>query len=112
MGRCWREFLLPLYLRLGLGRLLKHDPAMPDEAITLEYLADNVWLTGSPQTLTRRINHLQEQTGGFGYLIITSYDAASERPAWQRSLQLFATQVLPACTTSAHRHHAFAGGRA
>ena len=32
MGRCWREFLLPLYLDLGLGPLLKDDPAMPDEA--------------------------------------------------------------------------------
>jgi hypothetical protein len=42
MGRCWREFLLPLYLGLGLGPLLKRDPAMPDEAIDLDYLADNL----------------------------------------------------------------------
>ena len=33
MGRCWREFLLPIYLGLGLGRFLKHDPSMPDEEV-------------------------------------------------------------------------------
>ena len=27
----WREFLLPLYLELGLGSFLKRDPSMPDE---------------------------------------------------------------------------------
>ena len=36
IGRCWREFLLPLYLDLGLGPLLKEDPAMPDEAVDVE----------------------------------------------------------------------------
>src|SRR5210317_1911808 len=42
MGRCWREFLLPTYLGLGLGPLLKLDQSMPDEAVDLEYLADHL----------------------------------------------------------------------
>ena len=50
MGRCWREFLLPIYLGLGLGPFLKIDPEMPDDAIDLEYLAENLWLVGSPDT--------------------------------------------------------------
>ena len=111
VGRCWREFLLPLYLSLGLAPLLKRDPAMPDEAIDLQYLADNVWLTGSPDTVIARIHDLQEQTGGFGYLIVTSYDATAERPAWERSLQLLARDVLPACATPKRRHNASAGAR-
>jgi alkanesulfonate monooxygenase SsuD/methylene tetrahydromethanopterin reductase-like flavin-dependent oxidoreductase (luciferase family) len=97
MGRCWREFLLPLYLGLGLGPLLKRDPSMPDEAVDLEYVADNLWLVGSPDTVARRIRELQEQTGGFGYLLITSYDAVDERQAWERSLHLLIDEVLPAC---------------
>jgi alkanesulfonate monooxygenase SsuD/methylene tetrahydromethanopterin reductase-like flavin-dependent oxidoreductase (luciferase family) len=88
---------LPLYLGLGLGPLLKRDPSMPDEDVDLEYLADNLWLVGSPDTVTRRIRELQEQTGGFGYLLITSYDTVDERQSWERSLQLLIDEVLPAC---------------
>ena len=100
MGRCWREFLLPIYVGLGLGPLLKRDPSMPDEAIDLEYLADNLWLVGSPETVAGRIMDLQAQTGGFGYLTIVSYDATDERESWDRSLQLLMDQVLPRCQVS------------
>jgi alkanesulfonate monooxygenase SsuD/methylene tetrahydromethanopterin reductase-like flavin-dependent oxidoreductase (luciferase family) len=95
MGRCWREFLLPIYLGLGLGPLLKLYPSMPDEAIDLEYLADNLWLVGSPETVADRILDLQAKTGGFGHLTIVSYDATDERESWDRSLQLLMSDVLP-----------------
>ena len=109
MGRCWREFLLPLYLGLGLGPFLKHDPAMPDEAIDLDYLADNLWLVGSPTTVADRIVDLQEQTGGFGYLVSVAYDAADERGPWVRSLRLLAEEVLPAFVAAGVRDDAVAG---
>jgi alkanesulfonate monooxygenase SsuD/methylene tetrahydromethanopterin reductase-like flavin-dependent oxidoreductase (luciferase family) len=97
MGRCWREFLLPVYLGLGLGPLLKEDPAMADEDISLEYLADKLWLVGSPDTVADRIIDLQAQTGGFGHLTIVSYNASGEQEAWDRSLQLLMNDVLPRC---------------
>ena len=95
MGRCWREFLLPIYLGLGLGRFLKLDPSMPDEAVDLEYLADNLWLVGSPETVADRILDLQARTGGFGYLLAVSYDATDELPSWERSLTLLMEEVRP-----------------
>jgi alkanesulfonate monooxygenase SsuD/methylene tetrahydromethanopterin reductase-like flavin-dependent oxidoreductase (luciferase family) len=95
MGRCWREFLLPIYLGLGLGPFLKRDPSMPDEAVDLEYLADNLWFVGSPKTVADRILELQDRTGGFGYLLIVSYDATTELQSWERSLQLLMDEVLP-----------------
>jgi hypothetical protein len=48
------------------------DPSMPDEAVDLEYLADNLWFVGSPQNLADRLLSLQERTGGFGPLTIVS----------------------------------------
>ena len=48
MGRCWREFLLPLYLGLGLGPLLKGDPLLPDEAIDLEHWPQRPLRRGDP----------------------------------------------------------------
>jgi len=109
MGRCWREFLLPLYLGLGLGPLLKRDPAMPDEAIDLDYLADNLWFVGSPTTVAERIMDLQKQTGGFGYLLLVSYDAADEREPWVRSLRLLVEEVLPACAAEEDHSATVAG---
>lgn len=95
MGRCWRQFLLPIYLGLGLGRFLKRDPSMPDEAVDLEYLVDNLWFVGSPQTVANRILDLHERTGGFGRLLIVSYDATDELEPWERSLQLLINEVRP-----------------
>ena len=112
MGRCWREFLLPLYLGLGLGPLMKRNPSMPDEAIDLDYLADSLWLVGSPTTVADRIMDLQEQTGGFGYLVFVSYDAADERGPWVRSLRLLAEEVLPAFVAAGVRDDAVAGALA
>jgi alkanesulfonate monooxygenase SsuD/methylene tetrahydromethanopterin reductase-like flavin-dependent oxidoreductase (luciferase family) len=111
MGRCWHEFLLPLYLGLGLGSLLKRDPSTPDDAIDLEYVADNLWLVGSPETVASRICELEKQTGGFGYLVITSYDAVDERDPWEQSLRLLVDEVLPACTGSEAGRETVAGGR-
>jgi alkanesulfonate monooxygenase SsuD/methylene tetrahydromethanopterin reductase-like flavin-dependent oxidoreductase (luciferase family) len=99
MGRCWKEFLLPLYFRLGLGPMLKLDAEMPDEAVDLDYLAEQLWLTGSPETVAAKINSLQKSTGGFGFLLMTSYDASSERESWEYSLQLMVEEVLPLCTS-------------
>jgi alkanesulfonate monooxygenase SsuD/methylene tetrahydromethanopterin reductase-like flavin-dependent oxidoreductase (luciferase family) len=97
MGRCWREFLLPLYVELGLSPLLKGAPEMPDDALTVEYLADHLWLVGSPDTVIDKIMTLQEAAGGFGYLVTVSYDSNDELPQWERSLRLLADRVQPAC---------------
>jgi alkanesulfonate monooxygenase SsuD/methylene tetrahydromethanopterin reductase-like flavin-dependent oxidoreductase (luciferase family) len=97
MGRCWREFLLPLYLRLGLGSLLKLHADMRDEDIDVPYLAKHLWMVGCPDTVKRRIDDLQAGSGGFGRLLIVSYDASEERASWERSLELLMSEVLPAC---------------
>jgi alkanesulfonate monooxygenase SsuD/methylene tetrahydromethanopterin reductase-like flavin-dependent oxidoreductase (luciferase family) len=101
MGRCWREFLLPLYLQLGLGRLLKKDHSMADEDIDLPYLAENLWIVGSPATVAGRIRDLQMSSGGFGRLLIVCYDAQDERAVWHRSLEMLMQQVHPMCSVAA-----------
>jgi alkanesulfonate monooxygenase SsuD/methylene tetrahydromethanopterin reductase-like flavin-dependent oxidoreductase (luciferase family) len=97
MGRCWREFLLPIYLGLGFGQFLTDDPSIPDDAVDLEYLADNLWFVGSPTTVADKILELHQQTGGFGHLLTVSYDSTDERESWDRSLRLLIDEVLPRC---------------
>ncbi len=108
MGRCWQEFLLPLYLQLGLGAHLKIDPKMADEDITLDYLCDRLWVVGSPTTVATRLQELDQAVGGFGTLLITSYDVQDERASWERSLSLLTEQVLPLCQSTAATNSATA----
>ena len=66
----------------------------------LEYLADNLLLVGSPETVAGKIQRLYEETGGFGHLLIVSYDTTGERETWERSLRLLMEEVLPRCPST------------
>ena len=57
-----------------------------------------------------RIMDLQAQTGGFGHLLIVSYDATDERASWDRSLQLLMNDVLPRCQISDRPQQKSIGG--
>jgi limonene 1,2-monooxygenase len=81
---------------LGLGALMKRDEEQPDEDLTLEWMVENIpWIIGSPEDCIRQIKALQEKTGGFGGLIINSRDWVTSEQ-WERSLELFAREVMPA----------------
>jgi alkanesulfonate monooxygenase SsuD/methylene tetrahydromethanopterin reductase-like flavin-dependent oxidoreductase (luciferase family) len=94
IGRDYRDYFLPLLsLSRGVGGL-KLEESMPDSAVTLEYLADNVWLVGSPETVARQIRELHAAVGGFGALLIGATDWP-DASVWDRSMRLFATEVVP-----------------
>jgi len=94
LGRDYGDYFLPLLsLTRGLNGL-KMEEAMPDSAITLDYLCDNVWLVGSPETVARKIRALYDEIGGFGGLLIGATDWP-DASIWERSMRLFATDVAP-----------------
>jgi alkanesulfonate monooxygenase SsuD/methylene tetrahydromethanopterin reductase-like flavin-dependent oxidoreductase (luciferase family) len=94
IGRDYRDYFLPLLSQTrGLGTL-KIEPSMPDSAVTLDYLADNVWIVGSPATVVRKIRELYAAVDGFGGLLIGATDWA-DPAVWARSMRLFGTEVAP-----------------
>jgi alkanesulfonate monooxygenase SsuD/methylene tetrahydromethanopterin reductase-like flavin-dependent oxidoreductase (luciferase family) len=80
----------------GAGNLasFKHDPAMPDEAVTVDYLLDSMVIRGSVGRVAEQILKLREQAGRFDTLLYCGHDWADERLA-RRSMQLMAEQVMP-----------------
>jgi alkanesulfonate monooxygenase SsuD/methylene tetrahydromethanopterin reductase-like flavin-dependent oxidoreductase (luciferase family) len=95
IGRDYRDYFLPLLGQTrGLGGL-KMEESMPDSALTLEYLCDNVWIVGSPETVTRKIRELYATVDGFGGILIGATDWA-DPSIWQRSMELFAHEIMPA----------------
>ena len=94
-GRAWREYLLPLFGQLGFLEGLKLHPDVPDEDVTVEYVADNFWLTGSPETVAGKLRTLFRDTGGFGGLLMLVYDYMDSPDGWNKSTRLLAEEVMP-----------------
>jgi alkanesulfonate monooxygenase SsuD/methylene tetrahydromethanopterin reductase-like flavin-dependent oxidoreductase (luciferase family) len=94
MARDWNGYFFPL-IRKGRGvDVLKQDPTMPDSAITLDYLADQIWLVGDPDEVVRRLRALRAEVGDFGTLLVIGHEW-TPREAWLRSMRLLIEDVLP-----------------
>ena len=63
--------------------------------VTPEYLADNMWLIGSPETVSRKIRELYNGVGGFGALLVLVYDHWQNQAGWEKSTRLLAQEVMP-----------------
>ena len=95
MARHWRDQNFPLLEQFGWVRYLKHRDSVPDADVDVDYLADHVWLVGSPDTVAERLGETAEVLGGFGTVIANCYDFADQADQWMHSLELLATEVMP-----------------
>ena len=74
--------------------VFKHDPALPDDVLTDDYLADTMLIAGTPDEVAARILAFREQVGPFGTLLFAGHDWA-DPAAMRRSMELMATEVMP-----------------
>lgn len=78
----------------GRSNLFKTDPAMPDSAITPDYVTQRLVLAGTVNSVVDQILAFREQVGDFGQLLYACHDWMD--PALgKRSMELFATEVMP-----------------
>lgn len=83
-------------------RMIKGDPQMADEDVTLDYFVDECIIAGGVSEVVEEILSLHERTGGFGTLVYAGKnwtDPALSR----RSMELMAEQVLPAVNAALGR---------
>jgi alkanesulfonate monooxygenase SsuD/methylene tetrahydromethanopterin reductase-like flavin-dependent oxidoreductase (luciferase family) len=82
--------------RLGTIQMTstKLEPSMPDEAVSVDYLMEHVWIVGDPAECVDKIHRLHEESGGFGALLAITTD--SDDAGWDHeSLRLLAERVAP-----------------
>jgi len=94
LGRNYERHQLPN--RLGTVQMAstKLDPGIPDEAVTVDYLMDNLWIVGDPAECADKIQQLYEESGGFGSLLAITTD--SDDAGWDHeSLRLLVDDVGP-----------------
>ena len=95
--RAWTEYLYPLFAfgPYPLTAGMKHDDSIADEDVTIEYMLENVWLVGSPETVAGKIRKLYEAAGGLGVLLSMMLDHSEDRAASDKSVRLLVEEVLP-----------------
>jgi alkanesulfonate monooxygenase SsuD/methylene tetrahydromethanopterin reductase-like flavin-dependent oxidoreductase (luciferase family) len=95
IGRVYREYLLPLFKSFGMVSLFKHHPEVPDSDVTMEYLADYCWLVGSPKTVIDKLGAMHQETGGFGCLLVLTFDQLENNEGWSNSQRMLMEEVMP-----------------
>ncbi len=95
MGRMMREYFLKLLKSVGFIDFLKHDPEVADSDVTPAYCARHNWLIGSPATVAEKLEAMYHQVGGFGTVLLFSFDYSETPEAWRNSMRLLAEEVMP-----------------
>ncbi len=96
-GSPYRFYFRNLMRKLiGNGRpeLFKRDRAMPDSAITLDYVVDSLVICGTVDSVVDQLLAFRETTGDFGTLLYAGHDWVDAKLG-RRSMELMATEVMP-----------------
>jgi alkanesulfonate monooxygenase SsuD/methylene tetrahydromethanopterin reductase-like flavin-dependent oxidoreductase (luciferase family) len=94
MTQAFEGYLKPTLAERNFLDVYKADPDMPDSEVTPEYLLDNIWIVGSPDTVTEKIRALYDDLGGFNTLLMITHDF-SPFERWTNCMELFAKEVMP-----------------
>jgi alkanesulfonate monooxygenase SsuD/methylene tetrahydromethanopterin reductase-like flavin-dependent oxidoreductase (luciferase family) len=82
-------------IKNGRAELFKTSRDMPDSAVTIDHICDNLIIAGSVNQVVDQILAFREQVGDFGTLLYAGHDWA-DRELGRRSMVLMAEKVLPA----------------
>jgi alkanesulfonate monooxygenase SsuD/methylene tetrahydromethanopterin reductase-like flavin-dependent oxidoreductase (luciferase family) len=94
LGRDFEQFWFPELKHSNVMIAVKEDAQMPDEDVTLEYLAENVWIVGDVEEVTEKLYQLYTHVGGFGTLLVNGHEWRP-REQWVASMTRLAKEVIP-----------------
>lgn len=92
--RWYFHYIIGVTTAGGFVHMLKIDPEMPDEEVTVDYCLDTMVIAGSPQTVADRLAEFRDETGPFETLIASHHDWV-HRDLWTRHMALMASEVMP-----------------
>ena len=95
IGDQYRKFWLPVLKRIGMLDTCKHLPDVADSDVTLEYMMEHNMCIGSPARVERKIADIVESSGGFGQLLVISYDHLDDMVGWRESKKRLAHEIMP-----------------
>ena len=96
-GNLFAQYFRNLQRKSAASRgstVFKHDPALPDEALTDEYLVETMLISGTVTEVVDKVLAFREAVGPFGTLLYCGHDWADPQ-AMRRSMELMAEEVMP-----------------
>lgn len=85
--------------KIGRLGLFKSHREQPDDEITLDYVLNELVITGTPDQVAEQILEFRAETGDFGELVYAGLDWVDPALA-VRSMELMAERVMPAVNAS------------
>lgn len=95
LAESWAKYLFPIYKKFDLfaGIIADSGKDLTPDQLDMDFLAEHVWLCGSPETVAEKIEKLIDQVGSFGQLCVNSHDYIDDPAPAKESLQRFAREV-------------------
>jgi alkanesulfonate monooxygenase SsuD/methylene tetrahydromethanopterin reductase-like flavin-dependent oxidoreductase (luciferase family) len=87
----------------GRANLFKTDPDMPDDALDLETVVDQLVIRGTVDQVVDKILAFRDTVGDFGTLLYAGHDWTDKDLA-RRSMVLMAEEVMPKVNAAIGRH--------
>ena len=94
MARDFENYFMRILRRGDMFKIFKNDPDMADSDVTIDYLIDNVFIVGSVDEVTQKLNDLSGELGGFGTLLAMGHEW-DPYEAWYGSMSMRVKEVLP-----------------
>ncbi|MFE3837745.1 LLM class flavin-dependent oxidoreductase [Pseudogemmobacter sonorensis] len=95
------DYLFQVLKRADYISVIKPDPDMKDEDVTVEDIVRASVIFGSPKTVADKINSLRERSGPFGTLLMAAMDGSGENLERERlTMRRLAQEVLPMVNAS------------
>ena len=94
LARDFENYFMRILRRGDMMKVFKTDPDMPDSDVTIDYLMDNVFVVGSVDEVTQKLNDINGEVGGFGTLLAMGHEW-DPYDAWYGSMSMLAKDVIP-----------------
>jgi len=98
--RFYYSQLLAKMRRAGRTVIFKPDPGMPDDAVSLDDICNELIIHGTANEVAEKLLRFRETVGDFGTLLYAGHDWADPALA-RRSMVLMAEQVMPRVNAAA-----------
>jgi hypothetical protein len=63
--------------------------------ITMDWIAEHVWICGSEETVLAKLQKLNDDLGGFGEVVMNTHDFIDDPKPFIESMHRFAKNVVP-----------------
>jgi hypothetical protein len=92
------EYIRTIIESLNTLHILKHNPQVADNEVTLDYLLKHLCIVGDPDTASNNCRTCGNRRAGSDFA--DDDPRLDDKAKWVRSMELLANKVLPALPTT------------